>query len=705
MFINIRKRIIYSNKVDYLLVFILFIGAFLRFSRINDFDNPYYTATAFSVIKTWNNFLFASSDPLGVVSVDKPPLAFWLQGIGIYLFGTEKWAVNIFQAILGIISILILYSLIKPTFGRISALVSSSILCVIPSSVIIDSRNEPDALMMFLVLCSSFFIIKSVRSNNVFWLIPFALFIGLAFNTKMLVALIPLPVFFLYYFLSKDENLFKKIKHLFLTSLLITIISFSWVFIVWITPSNERPWVGSTSDNSIWTLVFEYNGFNRFEGFLGRPPQGAPPQGIPSQLSVGPPQGPPPQGRVSPPQGPPPQGRVGPPQGPPPQGRVGPPGPPPQGGPSQLSVGPPQGGVAPLQMFDQGYGILGLLFGRIGASTGWLLGWAILLGIINVSSSLSKSRLKNYKNIENFFKKDEYHSESFMWFFWLILGFFIFGVANATDTHVYYLVALSIPIAGVFGIAFTEILEKVKNGTFPIQIIPIGMIMIVVTQILWGSDLSGRLISGVIMVVSIVISILMFSFLGKNNLYDHLSKYLLITGFITIIFLPSVVGFRSGGNIAGQGRNLPITPPLISNSQNYDGVPVIFNISPSEIYFEKIKNIVNKENLNKEQYVVITSRAREASLFIIKDINAFSMNGFSGRDPIFTNSSFDNLVDNYKYVFYISNDRDRLLPQNNLQKEFSPNDQMEKVRIFTSWEDISSANGLSKGSIFLKINY
>ena len=653
MLINIRKRIIYSNKIDYLLVFILFVGAFLRFSRINDFDNPYYTATAFSVIKTWNNFLFASSDPLGVVSVDKPPLAFWLQGIGIYLFGTEKWAVNIFQAILGIISILILYSLIKPTFGRISALVSSSILCVIPSSVIIDSRNEPDALMMFLVLCSSFFIIKSVRSNNVFWLIPFALFIGLAFNTKMLVALIPLPVFFLYYFLSKDENLFKKIKHLFLTSLLITIISFSWVFIVWITPSNERPWVGSTSDNSIWTLVFEYNGFNRFEGFLGRPPQGAPPQGIPSQLSVG----------------------------------------------------PPQGGVAPLQMFDQGYGILGLLFGRIGASTGWLLGWAILLGIINVSSSLSKSRLKNYKNIENFFKKDEYHSESFMWFFWLILGFFIFGVANATDTHAYYLVALSIPIAGVFGIAFTQILEKVKNGTFPIQIIPIGMIMIVITQILWGSDLSGRLISGVIMVVSIVISILMFSFLGKNNLYDHLSKYLLITGFITIIFLPSVVGFRSGGNIAGQGRNLPITPPLISNSQNYDGVPVISNISPSEIYFEKIKNIVNKENLNKEQYVVITSRAREASLFIIKDINAFSMNGFSGRDPIFTNSSFDNLVDNYKYVFYISNDRDRLLPQNNLQKEFSPNDQMEKVRIFTSWEDISSANGLSKGSIFLKINY
>ena len=273
MFINIRKRIIYSNKVDYLLVFILFIGAFLRFSRINDFDNPYYTATAFSVIKSWNNFLFASSDPLGVVSVDKPPLAFWLQGIGIYLFGTEKWAVNIFQAILGIISILILYSLIKPTFGRISALVSSSILCVIPSSVIIDSRNEPDALMMFLVLCSSFFIIKSVRSNNVFWLIPFALFIGLAFNTKMLVALIPLPVFFLYYFLSKDENLFKKIKHLFLTSLLITIISFSWVFIVWITPSNERPWVGSTSDNSIWTLVFKYNGFNRFEGFLGPPPQ------------------------------------------------------------------------------------------------------------------------------------------------------------------------------------------------------------------------------------------------------------------------------------------------------------------------------------------------------------------------------------------------------------------------------------------------
>ena len=81
------------------------------------------------------------------------------------------------------------------------------------------------------------------------------------------------------------------------------------------------------------------------------------------------------------------------------------------------------------------------------------------------------------------------------------------------------------------------------------------------------------------------------------------------------------------------------------------------------------------------------------------------MNGFSGRDPIFTNSSFDNLVDNYKYVFYISNDRDRMLPQNNLQKEFFPKDQMEKLRIIATWEDISIDNGLSRGSIFLKINY
>ena len=42
----------------------------MRFSRLGDFDNQYYTATVVSMLQSPTNFLFGSFDPGGVVMVD-----------------------------------------------------------------------------------------------------------------------------------------------------------------------------------------------------------------------------------------------------------------------------------------------------------------------------------------------------------------------------------------------------------------------------------------------------------------------------------------------------------------------------------------------------------------------------------------------------------------------------------------------------------
>ena len=66
-------------SIDLWLVGAVALGAFLRFSRIGDFDNDYYTATVASMLESLHNFLFASFDSAGVVMVDKPPFSFWVQ--------------------------------------------------------------------------------------------------------------------------------------------------------------------------------------------------------------------------------------------------------------------------------------------------------------------------------------------------------------------------------------------------------------------------------------------------------------------------------------------------------------------------------------------------------------------------------------------------------------------------------------------------
>ena len=38
-----------------------------------------------------------------------------------------------------------------------------------------------------------------------------------------------------------------------------------------LTPAADRPWISGTSDNSIWSLIFGYNGLGRVAGQTGGP--------------------------------------------------------------------------------------------------------------------------------------------------------------------------------------------------------------------------------------------------------------------------------------------------------------------------------------------------------------------------------------------------------------------------------------------------
>jgi 4-amino-4-deoxy-L-arabinose transferase-like glycosyltransferase len=47
----------------------------------NGWANDYYSAAVRSMSSSWHNFLYASADPSGVMTVDKPPLALWVQSL------------------------------------------------------------------------------------------------------------------------------------------------------------------------------------------------------------------------------------------------------------------------------------------------------------------------------------------------------------------------------------------------------------------------------------------------------------------------------------------------------------------------------------------------------------------------------------------------------------------------------------------------
>jgi hypothetical protein len=71
------------------LAVVMLISIFMNFYQLgqNGFGNLYYAAAIRSMLDSWHNFFFVSFDPGGFVSIDKPPLGFWLQAASAKVFG------------------------------------------------------------------------------------------------------------------------------------------------------------------------------------------------------------------------------------------------------------------------------------------------------------------------------------------------------------------------------------------------------------------------------------------------------------------------------------------------------------------------------------------------------------------------------------------------------------------------------------------
>ena len=85
---------------------------------INGWANTYYSAAVRSMTTSWHNFLFASLDPSGLMTVDKPPLSLWVQALSARVFGFHPLSLLVPQALMGVAAVGLTYDLVRRRFGR-----------------------------------------------------------------------------------------------------------------------------------------------------------------------------------------------------------------------------------------------------------------------------------------------------------------------------------------------------------------------------------------------------------------------------------------------------------------------------------------------------------------------------------------------------------------------------------------------------------
>ena len=250
---------------------VLALAASLDFWNLtqNGYANTYYAGAVRSMLKSWHNFFFVSFDPGGLVSVDKPPLALWLQTLSAKVFGFSSFSILLPEALAGVGAVWLLYLLVARYFGRVAGLAAALALAVSPVSVSVNRDNNPDALLALLLVASVYLGARAAESGRLRWLVGSAVLVGLAFNTKMLAAMVVVPGIALAYLLLPRLRWRVRFLHLAIAAVVLVAVSGAWIAAVDLTPAADRPYVGSTTNNSALSLALDYNGLGRVTGQTG----------------------------------------------------------------------------------------------------------------------------------------------------------------------------------------------------------------------------------------------------------------------------------------------------------------------------------------------------------------------------------------------------------------------------------------------------
>jgi 4-amino-4-deoxy-L-arabinose transferase-like glycosyltransferase len=676
----------------------------------------YYPPAIRSMMDSWHNFFFASYDPGGFVTVDKPAPGFWFQVLSAKIFGFNPVSILLPQALAGVLSVLLLYYLVRRHFGVVAGLLAALALAVMPISVVTNRNITMDSILALFLLIGAWAVMRAAETGKLRWLLLSAFIVGIGFNIKMMEAYLAVPAYAVLYLLTAPRSIWKRIGHLALAGLVLLAVSFSWIAAVDLTPTSQRPYVDSTQDNSELTLALGYNGIDRLIGNIfggrggfrgafrpntstnttgrstsstsstsgnGGSTAGTPSNGgnggtrtgIPSSTG---------NGTSSTAGTPPTNGNGGSTNPGNPGGRQVAPG---GGGPGGGIFA--TGGASPLRLFQE----------DLGSQVSWLLPIA-LLGILalawqpfrrrrdvsenkvipsenNVILSDSEGSERNNEVVAEHnkwnrlsrFQEDPQKKSLIFWGMWLLTMGIFFSVASFF--HQYYMTEMAPAIAALFGIGLVVMWKDFRAGGWRGWLLPLALVATVAEQIylLHAYPTWSSWMVPIIVVLSIVALVVLVGtrLAPRLRVRAPNSRFLLpalAAGVLALMIAPTVWAITPI-LLSKQADTLVAGPPQTGNFGGFGGGGG--NNAATNTNAKLISFLEANQGNTKFLVAVPSSQGITDQLIIETNKPVMSLGGFSGSDPILTTSQLATLVKNGTVRFFLLNSfgggRRQLTPQ------------------------------------------
>jgi 4-amino-4-deoxy-L-arabinose transferase-like glycosyltransferase len=588
---------------------VLLISLFMNFYQLgqNGFGNLYYAAAIRSTLDNWRNFFFVAYDPGGFVSLDKPPLGFWLQAASAKVFGFTPFSLFLPRALAGVLSVLLLYHLVRRHFGVVAGLLAALALAISPISVLTNRNNTIDSTLVLVMLLGAWAVLRAAETGKLRWLLLCAVFVGLGFNIKMLEAYLVVPAYGLLYLLAAPRRLRVRIAHLALAGLLLLAISLSWAIAVDLTPASQRPYVGSSQDNSELSLALGYNGIQRLLGQFGFGGSNA--GNSTSNTS----------GNTT--------------------GSFSPTG----TGSGTFTGDLPQQGTGTsgsggsVGMFNTGNpGLLRLFNEPLGGQIVWLLPMA-LLGMLALAWQ-RRPRLR----------EDRQHHSLILWGTWLLTMAVFFSVA--TFFHQYYLSTFAPAICALFGIGVVVMWRDYRRSGWRGWLLPLALLLTALEQIhIILSDPSwGTWLIPLIAIPCALAAVILFAarLLPSLRLNTRVLVPALCLALLALLLTSAV--WSTLPVLANETASLPVAGPsgqsggVLGAGGSSSGVSAL------------IKYLEAHKGSAKYLVAVVSSNAADA-IILATNQPVIALGGFSGSDPILTTTQLAALVKSGAVRYFLLN--------------------------------------------------
>jgi 4-amino-4-deoxy-L-arabinose transferase-like glycosyltransferase len=224
----------------------------------------FYSVAVKSMSVSWKAFIFGAFDPRATITLDKLAGSFVPQAISARIFGFHAWSLALPQVIEGVVSVLVMYRVVRRWTGPVPGVLAAAIFALTPVAVSMFGHSMEDGLLTMCLVLAADSCQRAMLEGRLRSLLWAAFWVGIGFQAKMLQAWIVLPALAAGYLYAAPLPLRRRLRDVGIAGAAALAVSLSWIALYTLTPAGDRPYIDGSTNNSAISMVFGYNGLGRF---------------------------------------------------------------------------------------------------------------------------------------------------------------------------------------------------------------------------------------------------------------------------------------------------------------------------------------------------------------------------------------------------------------------------------------------------------